>query len=537
MNRFRWVLLFALVLFGWNVWGYDLWAPDEPFFGEGAREMIVDGEWVVPHLNGEIDNHKPPLFFWLIALFSLPLGEVVSLTARLPSILAALGTVWLTARLGRAQSGQRTAVLAAAILATTHMFWDKARAAQIDSLLCFLIMIAVSAFAAFRAGELSGRRAGLVFWSAAALAILAKGPVGWLLPLGIALLTLAWDRELKRWREFAPLSGPLAFAAILGLWVTAATLWGGEYSVIGALREHFVDRAIHGMHHAQPVWYYLKVLPYALLPWSFLLPGALWLAWRHRDRPEDRLLLVWAAFVVLFFTVSTEKRDLYILPAVPAFALLFARLVAAVAGWQSEAGEKTPARRWITIPQGIVGAIFVLAAAAALVAANRIDDNLLLPAAALAVVLAAGGAGILTMAVRGAAWRSVVWTGATMAAVMLTAVSFVYPALNPSKSGRELALTVRDATAESRAAGRPVLGFDLGNVPRPVNLYSDGVYLDLIDSPEELIERLSSDEAVYLLANVKTLPPLPDPVERRKRVVYSTNLSRKDLQLLYFERP
>ena len=77
------------------------------------------------------------------------------------------------------------------MLATTYLFWDKARWRQIDSLLCLLIWVALSAFEAFRAGDPDGRRAGLLFWLAAALAVLAKGPVGLLLPLGIALVVLA----------------------------------------------------------------------------------------------------------------------------------------------------------------------------------------------------------------------------------------------------------------------------------------------------------------------------------------------------------
>ncbi|MEE8523511.1 MAG: glycosyltransferase family 39 protein [Thermoanaerobaculia bacterium] len=542
MTRTRWVLLFALVLFGWNVWGYDLWAPNEPFFAEGAREMIVDGQWIVPHLNGEVNTHKPPLFFWSIAIFSLPFGAVTSLTARLPSVLAAIGTVLLIVRFERRFSGNRTAVLAAAMLTVNYFFWDKARSAQIDSLLCLLILIAVSAFAAYRGGEWNGRSAGLVFWSAAALAVLAKGPVGLLVPLGIVLLTLAWDRQLRSWWGFAPVAGPLAFAAILGLWITAATLWLDGYSVWGALREHFVDRAIHGMHHAQPVWYYLRVLPYALLPWTFLLPGGLWLAWRERDRPDNRLLLIWVVFVVLFFTVSTEKRDVYILPAMPAFAMIFARLVAAVLGWRSEGSRRRPGQRWVTVPQGVVGTVYLLAAVVALWMANRLDDDLLAPAAAIAAVLAIGGARLLVSAIRGAVWPAVAWTGATIAAALLTGSTWILPVLNPAKSGRELAVTVREATAEFRATGRRVVGFDLVNVTWPVNLYSDGVYLDLIDAREEPIEageellrRLAVDDPVYVLANLETQPSLLDHLQGRMSVAYSTRLSRKDLQLLYFE--
>lgn len=541
----RWVLALAVILFGCNLWGYDLWAPDEPFFGEGAREMVVDGEWIVPHVNGEINTHKPPLFFWLIALFSLPFGEVSSLTARLPSMLAGLGSLILTLRLARRTSGARTAVLAGAMLATTHIFWDKARMAQIDSLLCFLILVALSAFEAFRAGDWPGRRAGLVFWTAAALAVLAKGPVGLLLPLGIAVLTLAFDRELGRWRSFAPVAGPLAFVAVAGAWAAAASLWVPDYSLAGAFREHFIDRAMHGMHHEQPAWYYLKVLPYALLPWSFLLPGALLLAWRRRRESDDRFLLVASLFVVLFFTVSTEKRDLYILPAVPAFAILIARLVAAVAGWWPAAvtGMRVPGPRWVTVAMGGVGLVMALASVAALIVAPRLDAVLIAPAAVLAAVLSVGGCGALVMAIRGRAVRAVQWAGATMAAGMLVAVTFVFPPLNPAKSGRALGTVVRDATAGHRAAGKPVLGYlwldpaspgvEAINVPRAVNFYSGGVYLKHVSSPEELFAELSSDTA-FLLTYEGALPPLPPRLQRRMSVVYSTRLSRKDLLFLRF---
>jgi len=363
----RAILLLAALLFICNIWGYDLWAPDEPFFGEGAREMVVDGQWLVTHVNGKVNTHKPPFFFWLIAILSLPFGRVLSLTARLPSALASLGTVAMTLRLGR----RRTAVLAAFVLATSYMFWDKARSVQIDAVMCCLIWVALSAFAFWRAGDLDGRRAGLVFWAAGALAVLAKGPVGLLLPLGIALVTLAVDREIGRWRDFAPFSGPLLFALICGAWVAAATLWGpAEYSVWGALREHFVDRGLHGMHHAQPWWYYAKVLPPQLLPWAYLVPGALVLAWKRRNR-DDRFLLVTVIFVVLFFSISTEKRTIYVLPAFPAFALMTARFVGAVLGW-----DEAPAisRRWLTAGQSLLAGFLILLGAAAPFAAQRVDE-------------------------------------------------------------------------------------------------------------------------------------------------------------------
>ena len=120
MRPARAVLLVAALLFLVNIWGYDLWAPDEPFFGEGAREMVVDGRWLVTHVNGDVNTHKPPLFFWLIALLSLPLGRVTSLTARLPSALAALGTVAMVLRELRRLEGLHTSLEAAAALPVNY---------------------------------------------------------------------------------------------------------------------------------------------------------------------------------------------------------------------------------------------------------------------------------------------------------------------------------------------------------------------------------------------------------------------------------
>lgn len=121
-----------------------------------------------------------------------------------------------------------------------------------------------------------------------------------------------------------------------------------------------------------------------------------------------------------------------------------------------------------------------------------------------------------------------------MAAAMLVAVTLVYPPLNPVKSGRELATIMREATVESRAAGRPILALALDNVPRAVNFYSDGVYLKDVTSDEELFAELSVAQPTYLLANRAALPQLPEHLENKKSVVYSTRLSRKNLLFLRF---
>lgn len=527
----------AALLFLWNLGGHDLWAPDEPYFGEGAREMVVDGEWLVPHVNGVVTTDKPPLFFWAIAVLSLPGGEVTPWTARLPSALAALGTLLLVIRLGRRIGGERVAWLAPLTLATTLMFWEKARWAQIDALLCFLIWVALSAFETWRAGDAGGRRGGLLFWLAVALAVLAKGPVGLLLPLGIAVVTLAADRRLGEWLRFAPASGPLLFAAVVGAWLAAETFWGSaDYSVWGALREHFVDRAVHGMHHAQPPWYFLQVLPLQLLPWTGLVPGALVLAWRRREQASDRFLIVIVCFVVLFFSISTEKRELYALPAVPAFALLVARLVDAMASLRSETAGPPIGRRWLFGGQAAVGGLLALVGFALPFAARGREEAPYWLALVLAAALLATGVATLWACRRSRPLRAALAPAAGFAAGYLFAVTFLFPALEPRKSARPFSLKLAAATESSRAAGHEVVAYDLANLPEAFAFYTDGVYTVVTKDLELVAEHLRQPEEVWAVIRGRGLDRLPADVHERLAIIEEDRLSRRDV-LLVRNRP
>ena len=524
MLRARYVLALAALLFLWNAWAYDLWAPDEPYFGEGAREMVADGQWAVPHVNGVVTTDKPPLFFWLIALFSLPAGRVTSLTARLPSALAMLAATALTIRLARRFAGERAGPLAGLVFATTYLVWDKGRSAQIDALLCVLVLGALSAFEAFRAGDLAGRRAGLLFWGLAALATLAKGPVGFLVPLGVVLVTLAFDRNLRSWRGFAPATGPALFLGIVGAWMALATIGGhGTYSVWGAFQKHVLDRAVHGMHHKQPFWYYAKVIPVQLIPWSAIAPAAIAAAWRRRDA-ADRMLLVWAGFVVLFFSVPVEKRDLYVLPAYPAFAILLARLV--------EGGERTLRARWATVPHAVLAAAMVGLGVMAPILVPHVGDLNVARAVPPSAVLALTGVLALQASMRGRLGHAVEMTALGTAAAYLFTATLVFPALDPIKSARAFAEEVRTVTSASRAEGHQVVAYDVGNLPDALAFYSGGVYTRVAAGPEVLAEHLAQDPRVFAVTSVEAAAALPEPVGSRLVVLERTELAGRHVALV-----
>ncbi|MBI3449997.1 MAG: glycosyltransferase family 39 protein [Acidobacteria bacterium] len=525
ITRGRLLLALAAIVFIWNTWGYDLWAPDEPYFAEGAREMVVDGHWAVPHVNGVVTPDKPPLFFWLIALLSLPLGHISSFSARLPSAAAAVISVALTMRLARRLAGETAGSLAGLVLMTTYMVWEKARTAQIDSLLCCLELVALSAFESLRSGARRPRLTAIVLWTACALAVIAKGPVGLIVPGGIGIATLAMDGGLGTWRRYAPAAGSAIFALIVGAWAIGATLGGdGEYSVWGAFKQHALGRAIFGMHHVQPPWYFLEVMPFQLFPWTLLLPAALYDLWRRRSA-DSRFLLAWIAFPFLFFSAVTEKRELYLLPLCPAVAILVARFLTSL-----------PSERW-TLTALRATCALIIAVGAALPFAVRGYPVVPMP---VATALAMG----LVMTGLVTAWRSTragllpsvraLATGTLL--VYLLVATAALPSLQGIKSVEPFAARFKELTAAARKRGDPVLAFRIGNLSDAIAFFTNGVYVreaTLFD----LELHLGRADPTFALADAGEIPHIRPAIRDRLTIVESATFGPTRLVLVTNQRP
>jgi 4-amino-4-deoxy-L-arabinose transferase-like glycosyltransferase len=309
------------------------WPADEPRFVLVAKQMWESGDWWFPHRGQELYSDKPPLYFWLLGLAYAVVRDW-TVAFLLPSLLAALGTLWLTFDLGRRLWGHRAGLWAAAAVLCAFQFVYQAKRAQIDPTVVFFITLGMYGL---------GRHLLLGphwrwFWAgcfAAGLGVISKG-VGFLALL--ALLPYAW----MRWRGWQGLSEPaprgawrwavgaLAFLAAIWLWL-GPMLWlalsDGDPThrayVDDLLFRQTATRYAESWHHHQPFWYFARVVAVSWLPFSLLLP---WLfkpwrdAWRARDA---RVLwpLATCALVLLFFTLSSGKRDMYILPALPMLAL------------------------------------------------------------------------------------------------------------------------------------------------------------------------------------------------------------------------
>ena len=314
-------LVAALLVF--RLGAVPLLGPDEPRYTRVAIEMHRAGEWVTPTLQGEPWLEKTPLFYWLAgAAFSM-LGETET-AARVPSVLALLFLVGMTAFVGARLCGTAAGLHAGFVSGTALLMFAYGRAASMDMLLAATVTAAIG-LAGLR---LLGKAPPFAIPAAAAfagLATLAKGPLGLLLPL---LVLGGYILVTREWRLVRELVSPLAigaFVVVAAPWYVAILVDQGREFVDVFLLGHNLQRftsTVH--HHPGPFWYYLPILLAGLFPWSGLaVPGAIGI--RPRGSGVDLLLLLWLGLPLVFFSLAGSKLPGYILPCVPPLAILMGR--------------------------------------------------------------------------------------------------------------------------------------------------------------------------------------------------------------------
>ncbi len=308
----------------------------EVFFSECAREMIVQGNMVTPLYHGQPFFDKPILTYWLIITSFKALG-VSHLAARLPSILAALTTLGITAGaaswIGRTagRGENRVALLSVMMLGSSFMFLSFAYLCMSDMLLVMFDTLTMSLLFAGTVAATQKRR-DLLFWAAslsAGLAFLVKGPVGIALPAVSFLIYLGLTRQLSllKPRHFA--LGLVTAAMVAFPWFLSAYQANGSWSLAYFFfRENFQRFAGSTYDTHKPIWFMVQSLFLGFLPWSILVPPALYAfarPVRAREVCHPQLFLwTWVATVTLFFSLSRGKIDYYELPAYPALAILVA---------------------------------------------------------------------------------------------------------------------------------------------------------------------------------------------------------------------
>ena len=386
------VAIVAATSIFYQLGGSPLWDRDEPRNARCSVEMWRRSDWVVPTFNGELRAHKPVLTYWLM-MSAYSVFGVSEFSARFWSALLGVGTVLLTHEMARKLFGWRAAIFAAGLLCGAPMFQVASRAATPDSPLIFFSTLGIASYAILVLSAPGAQlqwslRTSLIVYGSLAFAVLAKGPVGLVLPLTV-IGACEWIRSIRdskrdkasmprtyfEWgsdairfgfgaiRNMRPWLGAVVVATIVLPWFVAVSVaTGGEF-----LSEFFVNhhlrRATEAMEgHTGGVAFYPLAILIGFFPGSaFAAPiiGELAAFARNEFRSNTdsfkgdatrpvlsfstetmglTLLVAWVAIYVGVFTLAQTKLPSYVTPCYPALAL--------GAGWFLDRCVKENARSW-----------------------------------------------------------------------------------------------------------------------------------------------------------------------------------------------
>jgi len=295
----------------------DLLTGDQPLQTAYINDIVDRDAWLVQHAADGSVQTKPPLYNWLAAVPIVLTGLRSEPLLKLPSILAALLTMFIVYDLALERFGRHTAILAAMLLATSTMFSKQLYFARTDTLLAALIALQIWAAVRTRPA---------VLWIAASLALLTKGPIGIILPL--VILTIDWRLEgnlTARWKALRGTAGMLFSILPLVIWFGFAYAAEGAEVYAQMVKGETIDRFAGGSkskEHRHLFWYLPHFIS-RMAPASLLALTAL-LGQQSRRTRELRLFIVWMVVTLVLFSIVPSKRVDRILPMIPAVSILAA---------------------------------------------------------------------------------------------------------------------------------------------------------------------------------------------------------------------
>lgn len=409
-----WVLtLLTVAIVFINLGNIPLLDPDEPVYAETPREMIQMNDYISPRIYGDVWYDKPPMYYWLVA-GSFKLLGVNEYAARFPS--AVLGVLGVLLVYGAAAKlfNERTGFAGGLVLATSLEYFYLCKAAVTDITLTFCLTAALLFFL--------GRQYYL-FYLFSALATLTKGPIGFLFPGAIIILWLAVTRNFSELRRMKIPAGAVLFAAVAVPWYWLMYELHGTAFINGFIGVNNVTRFLTPEHAKTAAWYFfIPVLAAGFFPWTSLLPQAVKAVFRHKESesyPALLFLVIWAAFIFVFFSLSSTKLVTYILPVFPPLAILVGWYLDRCAGQFSLKGE------------GLVWPVGLTLLTALLVGGIATGSRLV-----PAVGLGAGGLSVVLVLMTAATWyflrrREVFRAAMGQAVLMAVAAVFLVTVLFP----------------------------------------------------------------------------------------------------------
>ena len=482
----------------------DLWYPDELDIAEVCRAMFLSGDWIAPRRMGTIWVDYPPMIYWVGAISSHVFGTMSAFTLRLPNAITAIATVLLTCAAGSRWFSPRAGLWAGIALLTALQFVLQAIGYRPDVL--FTLFIAAGFFLyAEGVGERPRSWLRIAGFASFGLAMLAKGPLGLLLP---GLVLTLWHGSRREWRrllELAPLS--IVSLAVYLPWFIACARAMGADSIVYELYAQNFQRFFSGFRgHGRPITYYLTNFWGDLWPWSWLLPVAIWWIWHtpwRRDR-RVQLALWWLGTFFVFLSFAVTKRQLYLLPAYPAFALLLAPWLEAVSRRPSgtDPPSAKPVQVWavgITVTFVVLGFAFIATTVAfePIVQRAGLNPQELEVAHLLRAPLAGTGGLLLASAV----WLALAWRrrDPTTSFVRVTGVhillfmvlqAWVMPAFDPTKTYRPQSQWIVEQIGAGTTFAMVHPRQAMGVRKRGAFGYYTGSMVELLETQEQVVEFL-----------------------------------------------
>ncbi|TAF08078.1 MAG: glycosyltransferase family 39 protein [Nostocales cyanobacterium] len=349
-----WLLLINFIAFGWNLGNIGLVDETEPLFAEASRQMLVTGDWITPFFNGETRFDKPALIYWCQAIAYAIMG-VNEWAARIPSALAATGVTALAFYVVQWHFGKKdqleqvanptrrylTAAVASALMALNPemIVWGRVGVSDMlltgciaSALLCFFL-----GYAQNSAPSHFPNKWYLACYVLMAGAILTKGPVGIVLP-GLVMIAFALylGKFWQLWREMRPILGLFLVFLISAPWYALVT-WRNGWNFINAFfGYHNIERFTEVVNgHSAPWYFYFLVVLLGFAPYSVFIPASIarlkfWQRPHFINQERSQHLGLFACFWFLgvfgFFTIAVTKLPSYVLPLMPAAAILVALL-------------------------------------------------------------------------------------------------------------------------------------------------------------------------------------------------------------------
>ncbi len=309
----------VVILYFLNLGAFQVWSPNEAFYADSARAMVQSGDFLNPYYNGELRLNKPPMTYWLVAI-GYSLFGINEWGLRFMHALLGLMTGLITFLMAKDLTGSyKAGFLSFLMLTLSLQFFANAQYASPEIPFTFFITLSLYLWlVSYKSNSLF-----LLFFAflSSSLAMLVKGPAGFVIPAGVVFfyLLLSDPKELLRLRYYL-LS---LFSLILGLWWHAYQFFtkGGQFWEV-FYREN-LKRVYHG---DEPLYFYLLDLNASFLPYSFTFFIAL--AWVLIKAKRDFAFpLVWFAFVYGLFSLVAQKIPVYVLPAFPALAIITSNFI------------------------------------------------------------------------------------------------------------------------------------------------------------------------------------------------------------------